>query len=96
MSIIISYPPHPLNYMWIISSIVYIHEFKVCFTINHFAAVVIPVTFGLIWLHSPGVVFLAGAAMALVSLMLARLVPADPGAGNEVVAGWAAAVRSRA
>jgi len=68
----------------------------VSFTINHIAAVVIPVTFGLIWLHSPGVVFLAGAGMALVSLVLARLVPADPGEGNEVAAGWVAAVRSRA
>ena len=59
----------------------------VSFTINHIAAVVIPVTFGFIWLHSPGVVFLAGAGMAFISLLLARLVPADPGEGNEVVAG---------
>ena len=58
--------------------------------------VVIPVTFGFIWLHSPGVVFLAGAGMAFVSLLLARLVPADPEGGNEVATGWTAAVRSRA
>jgi len=36
---------------------------------------VIPVIFGLIWLQSPAVVFLAGAAMAVLSLVLARLVP---------------------
>ena len=47
----------------------------VAFTINHIAAVVIPVIFGLIWLQSPAVVFLAGAAMAVLSLVLARLVP---------------------
>jgi hypothetical protein len=47
----------------------------VAFTINHIAAVVIPVSFGLVWLHSPAIVFLAGAAMAVVSLVLARLVP---------------------
>ena len=47
----------------------------VAFTINHIAAVVIPVIFGLIWLKSPAVVFLAGAAMAALSLVLARLVP---------------------
>jgi len=47
----------------------------VSFTINHIAAVVIPVTFGIIWLYSPPIVFLAGTGMAFVSLLLARLVP---------------------
>ena len=47
-------------------------------------AVVIPASFGLVWLYSPSVVFLAGAMMAAVSLMLARLVPNDPAEGNEV------------
>jgi predicted MFS family arabinose efflux permease len=56
----------------------------VSFTINHIAAVVIPVFFGMLWLYSPSIVFLAGAGMALVSLLLARLVPRDPGEGNEV------------
>ena len=55
----------------------------VAFTINHIAAVVIPVLFGLVWLWSPAVVFLSGAAMALISLALARLVPLRPEAGNE-------------
>ena len=56
----------------------------VSFTINHIAAVVIPVSFGLLWLASPAAVFLVGAAMAGVSLFLARLVPAAPDIGNEV------------
>ncbi len=56
----------------------------VSFTISHIAAVVIPVTFGLIWLVSPASVFLAGAAMALVSLVLAFNIPAQPNEGNEV------------
>ena len=37
----------------------------VAFTINHIAAVFIPVLFGLIWLISPAAVFLAGAGMAV-------------------------------
>lgn len=50
----------------------------VAFTINHIAAVVIPITFGLLWLVNPAAVFMAGAAMAGVSLVLARLVPQNP------------------
>jgi len=57
------------------------------FTINHIAAVVIPVVFGLLWLVSPAAVFLAGAAMAAVSLLLAINVPASPEPGNEVLFG---------
>lgn len=57
------------------------------FTINHIAAVLLPVTFGLLWLVSPGAVFLSGAAMAGLSLLLAFNVPAQPGPGNEVVVG---------
>jgi len=56
----------------------------VSFTINHMAAVVIPVTFGIVWLHSPSIVFIAGAIMAALSLLLARMVPMDPHEGNEV------------
>jgi hypothetical protein len=33
----------------------------VSFTINHIAAVFIPVAFGLVWLYSPSLVFLAGS-----------------------------------
>ena len=56
----------------------------VSFTINHIAAMVIPVTFGIVWLHSPSVVFIAGAIMAAFSLLLARMVPRYPREGNEV------------
>ncbi len=55
----------------------------VAFSINHIAAVVIPVVFGMMWLVSPAAVFLAGAGMAGLSLILARFVPKDPGEGNE-------------
>jgi hypothetical protein len=60
----------------------------VSFTINHIAAVFIPAAFGLVWLISPGAVFLAGAGMAFVSLVLALNVPHDPEPGNEVVRGY--------
>ena len=59
----------------------------VSFTINHIAAVFIPVVFGLVWLYSPSLVFLAGAGMAIVSLLLALNMPAKPAAGNEVLFG---------
>jgi len=54
------------------------------FTINHIAAVVLPVGLGIVWLQSPAMVFLCGTAMALISLGLAILVPSDPTRGNEV------------
>ena len=50
----------------------------VAFTINHIAAVVIPVLFGLIWLNHPSWVFLIGAAMAAISLVLSLLHPQGP------------------
>jgi len=56
----------------------------VAFTVNHIAAVVIPVVFGIIWLYSPPLVFLAGTGMAVVSLLLALLIPNNPREGNEV------------
>ncbi|GEA50692.1 MFS transporter [Vibrio inusitatus NBRC 102082] len=56
----------------------------VSFTINHIAAVVIPVTFGVIWLTSPALVFVIGAVMAGVSLILSLNIPAKPTEGNEV------------
>lgn len=57
----------------------------VSFTINHIAAVILPAAFGLLWLVSPAAVFLAGAAMALASLGLSRLIPPNPEEGNEVL-----------
>ncbi|CAH6805252.1 conserved membrane hypothetical protein [Vibrio chagasii] len=56
----------------------------VSFTINHIAAVVIPVVFGVIWLSSPATVFYIGAAMAAVSLALSLNIPKTPAEGNEV------------
>ena len=57
----------------------------VAFTINHIAAVFIPVLFGLVWLVSPMMVFLMGAIMAVISLILARNIPIQPRAGCEVL-----------
>jgi len=45
------------------------------------------VAFGLVWLHSPSLVFLAGSAMAIVSLILALNMPEKPELGNEVLFG---------
>ncbi|MCG9596188.1 MFS transporter [Vibrio sp. Isolate25] len=56
----------------------------VSFTINHIAAVFIPVSFGLIWLISPSAVFYIGAAMAGVSFLLSLNIPTKPEEGNEV------------
>ena len=54
------------------------------FTINHIAAVVIPVAFGLLWLVSPAAVFFCGAGMAAISLLLSFNVPRSPAPGNEI------------
>ena len=54
-------------------------------SINHVAAVFIPVGLGLVWVGHPDWVFLIGAGFALTSLMLGRLVPAMPGPGHETV-----------
>jgi predicted MFS family arabinose efflux permease len=55
----------------------------VAFTINHIAAVFIPVIFGLIWMWSPAAVFLSGSAMALISLIFAQFIPLAPEKGRE-------------
>jgi len=59
----------------------------VSFTINHIAAVVIPVLFGAIWIYSPSLVFYIGAVMAVVSLLLAFNIPSHPQVGNETLVG---------
>jgi len=59
----------------------------VSFTINHIAAVFIPVLFGFIWLYSPSLVFFVGSGIALASLLLALNMPSKPYAGNEVLLG---------
>ena len=56
----------------------------VSFTINHIAAVVLPASYGGLWIISPAAVFITGAALAFVSLVLSRFIPLLPEAGNEV------------
>ncbi len=58
---------------------------SVSFTISHIAAVVIPVTFGLLGMGNPAIIFWLGVAIATTSLGLAMLVPRHPSAGNETV-----------
>ena len=65
---------------------------SVSFTINHIVAVGLPAAFGLLWLISPATVFLSGAAMAAISLLLAFNVPRHPEQGQEVVIGHRGAV----
>ncbi|TKZ22557.1 MFS transporter [Shimia litoralis] len=55
----------------------------VAFTINHIAAVFLPVGLGLLWIISPAAVFGLAALMACISLGLATLVPRHPEKGNE-------------
>jgi hypothetical protein len=57
----------------------------VAFTINHIAAVFLPVLLGFLWLASPAAVFLLAAGMAGVSLLLALLIPRNPAPGNETI-----------
>ena len=59
----------------------------VAFSINHIAAVVIPAAFGFLWLISPSYVFLAGAAMSVLSLILVRLIPENPSHENVALIG---------
>lgn len=57
----------------------------VAFTINHIAAVGLPVPLGLLWLVSPAAVFFLAAGMAATSLMLAMLIPRHPEPGYETI-----------
>jgi MFS family permease len=52
-------------------------------SINHVAAVFIPVGLGLVWVGHPEWVFLIGAGFAVTSLMLGRFVPMLPQPGHE-------------
>ena len=56
----------------------------VSFTINHIAAIVVPVALGLVWIVSPAAVFLIGTGFAVCSLLLSQNIPARPEMGNEV------------
>lgn len=55
----------------------------VAFSINHIAAVVLPVGLGFVWLISPVAVYASAAVMALISLGLSCLVPRHPRPGYE-------------
>ena len=63
----------------------------VAFTINHIAAVGLPVPLGLLWVVSPGAVFVLAAAIAACSLLLATLIPRHPAPGRETRLGGALA-----
>ncbi|MEM7620203.1 MAG: MFS transporter [Pseudomonadota bacterium] len=56
----------------------------VAFSINHIAAVFLPVILGFVWLKSPETVFLIGAGLAFGSLILSRLIPHEPKPGREL------------
>jgi hypothetical protein len=55
------------------------------FTINHIAAVVVPVAFGALGMIDPAIIFWLGAGVATVSLSLSFLVPRHPAPGAETV-----------
>lgn len=55
----------------------------VAFTINHIAAVALPLPLGLLYDVAPGSVFWIGVALAVVSLVLSRLIPRHPTKGHE-------------
>jgi len=57
----------------------------VSFTINHIAAVFLPVALGFFWLYSPAGVFVIAAAMAFASLVLALMIPRHPRSGCETI-----------
>jgi predicted MFS family arabinose efflux permease len=58
---------------------------SVSFTINHIAAVLIPVILGFVWLSSPKAVFLVGAGFALCSLLACNFIPREPAVNNETL-----------
>lgn len=55
----------------------------VSFTINHIAAVFLPVLLGLVWLYSHSLVFIIGALIAVFSIILSFLIPRNPRRGFE-------------
>jgi predicted MFS family arabinose efflux permease len=57
----------------------------VSFSINHIAAVILPFALGIVWIVSPPIVFIIGALIAVMSLVLSQMVPAAPEQGMETV-----------
>jgi len=56
----------------------------IIFSINHIGAVILPFTLGLVWLHSPSIVFYIGAGLAAGSFIAACVIPRFPKEGNEI------------
>ena len=54
----------------------------VSFTINHIAAVFLPVLLGFIWIQNYSIVFFIGSGIAILSLLASMLVPKQPSPGN--------------
>jgi predicted MFS family arabinose efflux permease len=57
----------------------------VSFSINHIAAVVLPMALGLVWIYSPALVFIVGVGIAMMSLVLSQMVPSQPEQGRETI-----------
>jgi hypothetical protein len=62
----------------------------VAFSINHIAAVFIPIPLGLIWDIDYTLVFWIGSAIAALGLLFSFMVPRDPANGREVAWPFAA------
>ena len=57
----------------------------IAFTINHIAAVFLPVVLGYVWIISPPLVFILATFLALLSLLISFIVPENPFPGNETI-----------
>ena len=57
----------------------------VAFTINHIAAIFLPVGLGFLWLISPFLVFCTAGTLAIFSFVLALLIPREPRIGKETI-----------
>ena len=57
----------------------------VAFTINHIAAIFLPLGLGFLWLASPFVVFCTAGTLSFISFALALLIPRQPVKGNETI-----------
>ena len=57
----------------------------VAFTINHIGAVFLPPVLGYLWMVSPTAVFFFAAIVALISLVLALMIPRHPVPGHESI-----------
>ena len=57
----------------------------VAFTINHIAAIFLPLGLGFLWLASPFLVFCTAGTLSVISFALALLIPKQPVKGNETI-----------